>query len=253
MTIELLNQGDAGYSHDIPHLPWSQFYENAFVWNQGEHVGMIGPSGQGKTNLCLLILPKRDYVTVLATKPRDKTLDLYAKALHYKKIAKWNPKMKVDKYPRRILWPDASHLRQSKDIQRNAFLDALDHIYYDGGWCVVWEELWWIAQQLGMTQEAKTFLQQGRSMDISNVMATQRPAWVPLEVYDNSTHLFFWADNDETNLRRISSIGSFNSAAIRARITTLAKHEVLYVNTRDKVMYTTRPPLLVINEGREKG
>lgn len=246
MSVELLGQSDAGYSNDIPHLPWSEFYEDCFTWNQGEHVGMVGPSGQGKTNLALLVLPKRQYTTVLATKPRDKTLDLYSKAFGYKKLARWNPKLRVDKYPRRILWPDASDLRKSKVIQYDAFMYALDDIYYAGGWCVVWEELWWIAQQLGMTQEAKTFLQQGRSMDISNLMATQRPAWVPLEVYDNSTHLFFWADNDESNLRRISSIGSFNSNAIRARIATLVKHEVLYVNTRDKVMYTTRPRLLVI-------
>lgn len=250
MTSDVLAQSVAGYSNDIPAYSWSQFMES-FDWNQGEHIGMVGPTGEGKTNLSMLLLPQRDYVTVLATKPYDETLDLYAKAFHYKKLATWNPKLKVEKVPRRILWPDARDLKNGIPEQRRVFYAALSDIYQRGGWCVYWDELWWICTQLGMTNEAKIFLQQGRSVGLSNIMATQRPAWVPLEVYDMSTHLFFWADNDETNLRRISSIGSFNSAAIRARVATLRQYEVLYVNTRDKYMCTTLPPLLRIREGRK--
>lgn len=248
MTLDVLSQSMAGYPNDIPHLSWTQF-EETFQWNQGEHVGMIGPTGEGKTNLSLLILPRRDYVTVLATKPEDETLDLYAKAFHYKKLGEWNPKLKAEKYPRRLLWPNARDMKTMIARQQAVFSKAIDDIYAAGGWCVSVDEMWWVCQVLGLTQYVKIMLQQGRSIGISMLNATQRPAWVPLEVYDQSTHLFFWADNDERNLNRISSIGSFNSNAIRARIATLVKHEVLYVNTRAKYMCTFRPPLLVIRKG----
>jgi hypothetical protein len=249
MTVDVLSQSAAGFSNEIPHVSWAQF-EDMFQWNQGEHAGMVGPTGEGKTNLSLLILPRRDFITVFATKPEDETLDLYAKAFHYKKITEWNPKLNVRKYPHRLLWPSTRDMRTMIDRQRHVFEKALHDIYSAGSWCVYFDELWWICQILGLTQYVKILLQQGRSVGLSLLCATQRPAWVPLEVYDQSTHLFFWADNDERNLNRISSIGSFNSVAIRARIATLRPHEVLYINVRAKYMCTFLPPLLVMKGGK---
>lgn len=251
MTVDVLTTGSAGYSNDIPALSWLQFIES-FEWQQGEHIGMIGPTGNGKTNLTLLLLMQgyRDYVTVCATKPADKTLDLFGKAFHYKKLSEWNDKLSVAKYPKRLLWPNGSDIRTMKATQQRVFMDALADMYSAGGWCICVDEMWWWGKILGLEQEMKILLQQGRSNGLSFMGSTQRPAWVPLEVYDNSTHLFFWADNDETNLKRISSVGSFNSVAIRARIATLVEYEVLYVNTRKKSMCTFRPPLLVLKGGK---
>lgn len=251
MTVDVLTATAAGFSNEIPAVSWGQFIRS-FEWRQGEHIGMIGPTGNGKTNLELLLLMQgfRDYVAVFATKVSDPTLDLFGKAFDFKKLAAWNPKLKIEKYPKRLLWPKGRDLRSLKQHQRDVFLDALDDIYAAGGWCIVLDEMWWIGKILGLEQEMKIILQQGRSAGLSFMGATQRPAWVPLEVYDNSTHLFFWADNDETNLKRISSIGSFNSLAIRARIATLDEFEVLYVNTRKKTMCTFRPPLLVLKGGK---
>lgn len=225
----------------IPALGWDSFMDS-FVWNQGEHMAMVGPTGMGKTNLSMLLLPKREYTTIFATKPIDESLDIFEKAYGYKKLKEWNPKLSVEKYPRRILWPDATSLRLARMNQTRVFDPALSDIFGEGGWCVYFDELWWMSKILGFGEDAKIFLQQGRSLKLTFVCATQRPAWVPLEIYDQSTHLFFWSDNDRTNLNRISGIGSFDPDRIRACVSTLRKHEVLYVNTRDHVMYTLFPP-----------
>lgn len=232
----------------VESLSWEEFL-GRFQWNQGEHVGMIGPTGSGKTTLALHLLPMRNYVTILATKPRDPTLDKFGKALNFRRTEEWRPrhwlgfKRQLDprKYPRRMIWPNAKKL-DSIGVQRDAFQDALGHMYVDGGWCVYCDELWVMMKHLGLEKEIKTYLQQSRSLNISLVVATQRPAFIPLEVYDQSTHLFFWRDNDERNLKRISGIGWRSARLIQQAVSELALHDVLYIHTRDGTMIQTRPP-----------
>jgi hypothetical protein len=86
------------------------------------------------------------------------------------------------------------------------------------------------------------YLLQGRALGLSLVAATQRPKFVPLEVYDQSTHLFFWRDNDENNLRRLAEINANNSRLLKFIIPNLERYQVLYVNTRTGDMARTRAP-----------
>lgn len=223
-----------------PRVSWGEFRKQ-LEWTQGEHVGMIGPTGSGKTTLAEAILDLRKYVVVLATKPRDESLEEYAKSRKFKRVREW-VSMSPDLAPRRILWPDAKSL-YSAVVQRKEFQKALASIYGEGAWCVYIDELWFIIHHLKLEREVRTYLQQARSNMISLVVATQRPAFVPVEVYDQSTHLFFWRDNDERNLNRISGISWLAAGYVRALVATLERHEVLYVHTPTGRMLRTRVEL----------
>lgn len=234
---------------DIPFVPWEEFLLwFSGEWRQSEHVAMIGPTGQGKTTLATHILPIRKYRVVIGTKPADDNLDRFVNAFGYTKMEQW-PKGRKDnpaKTPRRLIWPRARALH-SDGYQREVILNALEQVYLQGGWCVYLDELWYISVALNLAKEVKTYLLQARSLNIALVAATQRPAWVPLEVYDQSTHLFFWGDTDEANVNRISGIGGLDTNLVRATIRNLDphRHEVLYMNTRQRVMYRTIPPNIV--------
>lgn len=217
-------------------------------WKQSEHVAMIGPTGQGKTNLAALLLPLRQYRTILGTKPEDENLDRFVSEFNYKRFETWPMGRKDDaeKSPRRLIWPAARSIKAG-EYQAAVLGHAMESIYLQGGWCVYIDELWVLCQLLGLTKYVKTYLLQARSLKISLMVATQRPAWVPLEVYDQSTHLFFWGDNDDTNLHRVSGIGSLDRRIIVDVIRDLdpTKHEVLYMNTRARTMFRTIPPEIV--------
>src|SRR3546814_3258353 len=70
--------------------------------------------------------------------------------------------------------------------QREEFHRAFGKIYKEGGWTVAIDEAWWFTNILGLGEDLKIFLLQGRAMGISLLAATQRPSKLPLEFYDQS-------------------------------------------------------------------
>ena len=234
-----------------PEIEWDDFLTYVFLWSQGQHVGMIGPTESGKSTLTYGILPIRQYVTMFATKPRDRVLDKFAELGGFVKLPDWPPKTRgpmkreitAQEMPRRILWPYAGEL-DSVAHQREVFKRAIADIYARGGWCVVWDEFWMQTQILKMEEESRILLQQARSNDISFVMGAQRPSRIPLELYDQSTHLFFWRDNDEVNLKRLGGVGWLAAGPIRAFIANLKEHQALYINCRKGWMYRVTAPEL---------
>ena len=242
-----------------PVVDWNDFINGVFKWRQGQHVGLIGPTESGKSTLTYGILPLRKYVTFFATKPKDSTLDQFAATAGFERIEVWPPKnkwtnrpVKPEKMPRRILWPDARVLGATSR-QRAVFGAAIDDIYRSGGWCVVWDEFWYMTNILELEKESRIFLQQARSNDISFVMGAQRPSRIPLEMFDQSTHLFFWRDNDESNLKRMSGIGWLSADLIRSLVARLEPHQVLYLNARTGAMYRTIAPLPPKSKPAKKG
>lgn len=233
-----------------PVVEWDDFINYIFDWQQDEHVGLIGPTGSGKSTVEFAILPMRKYVTFFATKPADRTLEAFAKKGKYTRIEEWPPKIKrglrarpatAEEMPKRILWPDATILH-SQEKQREVFQRAFSDIYAQGGWCVVWDEFWYMTHILDLENEARIFLQQARANRISFVMGSQRPSRIPLEVFDQSSHLFFWRDSDEINLKRMGGIGWLASGPIRAFVASLQPHQFLYVNTRKGWLYRSTAP-----------
>jgi energy-coupling factor transporter ATP-binding protein EcfA2 len=236
----------------IPFVKWEVFINNHFRWNPGEHIGLIGPTGAGKSSILLFLVDLHKYVVVVATKPRSRTL---AKLRHmnFRRMEKWDPKLDPDRYPRRLLWPNSKDVH-SEQRQRDEILTGLKSIFRDGGWTVAIDELWYLINILKLEKTVKIFLLQARELDISLLIASQRPAYIPLEVYDQSTHLFFWRDNDERNLSRISGISWQSAAGIRDTVANLDadNHHVLYINTRTGEMLKTSPPAPETIKGEEK-
>ena len=214
-------------------------WRREFSWRQGEHIGMIGPTGAGKTTLGLHLLEQRRYITAFVTKPRDPVMEaLTKKGSGFRKIIKWKS-YDPNIVPKRLLWPPAEDLYAERG-QVKEFQFALRNIYREGGWTVFVDETFYVSNVLGMDAEIRTFLTQARSLDITMMLLTQRPSRVPLEIYDQSTHLFFWQENDERNLKTLGGISWANSALVQDLIAHLDRHECLYVNTRRGVASMVR-------------
>jgi hypothetical protein len=246
-----------------PVLPWDDFRSYALDWRQDQHMGAVGPTDQGKTTLLYHLLDERKYVTYLSIKTHDKSLEAYADQGGYERIDEWPPMKRragmrarpytAQEMPRRLLWPDATEL-DSEINQATQFNKALHDIYAQGGWCTVLDDYWYMAHILKFERTTKKMLANARSNDIPLVIAAQRPSGNRLvELFDQTTHLFFFRDNDEPNLKRISGVGSLSSRAIQGFVSNLEPFQALYINTRRGWMYRTRCPELTLKTRRGHG
>jgi hypothetical protein len=62
--------------------------------------------------------------------------------------------------------------------------------------------------------ELELFWLQGRSQGNSLITATQRPRFIPLEAYDQASHLFLWRDNDTANIARVAEMAGVNRKTV---------------------------------------
>jgi len=124
--------------------------------------------------------------------------------------------------------------------QKVAIGNMLQSLYVTGGWTVYLDEVRYVTQYLKLAPAVELLWQQGRSLNLSIMAATQRPRHIPLSAYSQATHLFLWRDNDEENIRRLSGLGAADKVTVQFAVMNLAKHEVLYVNTRTGELYVTK-------------
>jgi energy-coupling factor transporter ATP-binding protein EcfA2 len=230
-----------------PRTSWPTFTGSVLKWIPGEHFGLIGPTGMGKTTMLMALLPLHKYVTVFATKPRDSSMDALIRR-GYKKYERWPLMADPKESPRRVIWPDATHMETMREIQKDVFSEAMARIYRIGNWTVAIDELWWFTNELGMGDYVKTYYLQARSLNISLIAGVQRPAWVPREMYTSCTHLMFWRTNDETDLKSLSGIGFKSSFLIREVVSNLDPYEALYINTRSGKMARVKVPKGLAND-----
>lgn len=232
---------DSGSVAVPPLVPFDVFLRG-MNWRQGEHVTLIGQTGSGKTTLALALLNLRRYVCLIATKPRDKTFSKLRQQ-GYAIAREWPVPYEV--WEKVVFWPEVNRMRHINS-QREAVADCMESIYETGGWCVYLDEVRYVSDPayLGLGTHVKLLLTQGRALDVSVVSGSQRPAWVPLECYSQATHLFFWRESDDANLKRVASIGGIRTKDLRELVPRLPRHECLYVNTVTGRMARTRVDLL---------
>lgn len=195
-------------------------------WKQGEHLSIIGPTGSGKTYLGLALLPIRKYITVFASKPRDDLLLAYGKKHKYEKIAQWPPSSMTERV---LLWPRYNG-PADRARQHIIFRNAVNDQFRAGAWCLFIDEVFYWTEILRLAEWLKAIWVQGRSIKLSLMAATQRPAAVPLLMYDQATHLFFFRFRDERDLKRIGGIGWLDRKDIQETVSRLEQYEFLYIH-----------------------
>lgn len=208
-------------------LPWFRKH-----WKQGEHVTMVAPTQQGKSTLAKAIMDIRKYVVVFVTKARDPLMPKL-EAEGFKRVEAFIGQPEI--YPRQLLVPSTGKRiapMTMKRKQREAFESAIWQIFDAGKWTVWLDEGRYITDTLKLQGDVEFLFLQGSALKISIVFLTQRPAKVPLEVYDQSTHLFFWRDNDESNRRRIGGLAGESGDILWREVAKLNQYEFIYLNTR---------------------
>lgn len=210
-------------------------------WRQWEHVGIIGPTGTGKTTVAHTLLDIREYVVVLAVKNRDDTLERFKHGPEYGHktyvvVKKWPPDYP---YHRIILWVKPKSIKDT-DAQAKSIYAALDAIYLDGGWCVYVDEAGYVVGTLGLGSALGVLLNQGRSSMISIVAVMTRPtsliAKVPKEALNQPRHKIIFKYDNRDEMKACAQIADIDMHSMQEYMESLSYHgekkfsDFLYIN-----------------------
>lgn len=220
---------------EVPFVPWAEF-QKRFDWQQGEHVSLVGATGSGKTHLGIRLLDRRKWVCAFGTKPNDETLDELLTRREWIEIKKWPPPALRRKV---VLWPEFIRQRDVAN-QQAVFAHAIDEMFAAGSWCLYMDEAYYLSRTLGLERAMKLCWTMGRSLKLSIVAGTQRPAWVPLEMWSQASHLFMFRAADRRDLERVAEIGPSVYDAIREVAPKLPRYEFLYHSTRTGELLRSR-------------
>lgn len=218
-------------------------------WQPGQHVGVISPTGKGKTTLVvegLMPFWREANVVLIDLKGDDPSLNKFGftvKALPGR-LERWSQEARHRKRPPwyRLLVPGilsgVSHLKQ-----RSLIIQALSAAHQESrkmakkglaGWVVVADETMALVD-LRLDPYLRDLWQRGRSRRMTFIALTQEPRWVPRSFYSQPTHLYIGKILDEDDQKRLGEIAG-DSKLIRQVVKGLGKHEFLYIGQGGDIM-----------------
>lgn len=227
-------------------VPWPDFKKRIIDrMTIGEHVGMIGPTGRGKSTLAFHIIRSRPYVVVLDAKGGDSTLE----ASGFQVVNQWPIPEENDRIrrglPIRVLLRPVSHGRSRLAEANELFASCIERCLRQTHWTIYIDELRLTSEgrTIDLAPEIEVGYMTGRGRHVSFISASQAPRWVPIASHEQSVHQFHWRLHDRYAWKRQAEISGIGTERFEALTEGLKPHEVLYVKPPDTAI-VTKPPAL---------
>ena len=222
------------------------------VWEQGEHVALIGPTGEGKTTVAAQLMMMRKYVLALDPKGGDSTLAKLETSHGFRRITSWPPPREVrdeieeGKPAQLIVGKKASSLKDF-DRLKGVFEDTLRGAFSDKGWTVYVDELQLAADRrmMNLMGLIELMLVSSRDRLVSMVNSYQRPANVPKTASNQATWLIVFHTRDRDTVDQLAHMMGRPKDEVRGIVGSLEKHCIAVVNRspRMPVLVTMPDPL----------
>ena len=213
-------------------LPWF-----ADVWEPGQHVAVIAPTGAGKSNFVGQILQAtRRYVMVLDAKGGDSTVENYG----FTRLPKWPGKKAMAKTvsvndgegtPSRFVIGSSARTKAEKLQLVETMRNAIDDAYEMGGWTVYADKLAILTdpRHFNLRQQVDEMLIAARDRGLSFVGSFQGPAWVTPQASRQATWVAVSYTRDREVVDRLAEIMGRPKAEIRGALNGLERFSWLIV------------------------
>ena len=216
----------------IEALAWPDFLEwFADAWQPGEHVGIIAPTGAGKSTFAKGILDLRRYVIVLDAKGGDGTLESYRYPRlktwpGNKQMAKMVMKNDDDNKPSRYILGNKTMVIDDKMKLIQTLRHGLLGIWEMGGFTAYADELMILTdpRQFNLRTEVDSMLIAARDKGVSFVGSYQAPSWVSPMMGKQATWVAVSYTRDTDVVNRLAEILGRPKEEIRGAIAGLEEY-----------------------------
>lgn len=214
-------------------MPWREL-RPWFIqqWDQGQHIAIIGPSGQGKTTVAIDLLEARaderdGHVLILANKRRDPLLT----KLGWPIVPDWDSVHYEHRVRRRVvIWPPYGRASSSAARNRKVFVEALDEVIEEGAWTVYLDEVTYFTETLNLRKLLDEYWNTARSSAVTVIGSSQGATWIPKAMTTNQSWVFCFKSRDEEVRKRVGEVAG-DRRAYAPILGNLGQHEFLLVNT----------------------
>jgi hypothetical protein len=217
-------------------VPWDMFLAwFKDEWKPGQHIALVGPTGEGKTTFAVGILQNRKWVLALDPKGEDDTLQ----ASGFLRIVDWPPPNEIrdgiaEGKPARLIV--GGSLRTDRDQARLISLmqACVKGVRAEGGWTVYADEFQLLADRrmYGLGTEVEKMLIAARSRGTSVVCSFQAPAWVPKAATRQATFCVLWPTRDVDMVKTVAESMGRTWQHVVAAVKELPPFHVLVIPKR---------------------
>lgn len=225
-------------------VPWSAF-KGYFAdnWTPGQHMALIGPTGEGKSTFAVGILGLRRYVIALDPKGGDDTLA----ASGFQRVPAWPPSGRIRQ---NIAEGRGARLilgERGADFETLAgeFGKALDAVLKEGGWTVYIDEFQVLSDRrmMNVGVKAEKLLISARFKKVSVVTAYQAPSWVPTASTRQARWIVMWPTRDDDCIKAVAQKAGRDKTQMMHIVKNLPPFHALVIPPRASVpmIITTAP------------
>lgn len=221
------------------------------VWEQGQHMTLVGATGRGKSTFATQVLQLRSYVVAFDAKGGDRTLAAAVRRGMYEKVGDWpvkNEQRRIEKgEPIRVV---LSPPRQSADDLprvREVYRRVLSDVFERGGWAVYADELTIMASRkmMALEKELTTLLIAARDKGVSVVTLMQQGEGTDFKTaLRQYSVLVVWPTRNREVIASLAEIAGLPRDLMETILRRLPKHSVLVVHTGWDEIIITQAPML---------
>jgi hypothetical protein len=209
----------------------SDFVNETWAYEPGQHVLTIAPTGGGKTFFMWQLLreamaqnPGLSVVSYMP-KPQDPTTVSYARELNLRETPTWPPRKKLlePKPAGHVLWPPHPRgvtTEERREVVGSVLKKGLESQYWAGNSISFVDDAHAAAAQFDLNPLVEEILTNGRAGGAGMWLATQKPSGTRVSgglttfAYNSASKMFMGLDYDQRNLDRLSEIGGVDPKQI---------------------------------------
>jgi hypothetical protein len=192
-------------------------------WQPGEHMCLIGPTGDGKTTHALGVLGLRKWVLALDPKGEDETLSASGyvrvrslpatgwRALSHARTADQQAWRDVHKridagQPARVLVGGGARTEQEDTALQDLMRSSITYCRHAGGWCLYVDEFELLSsvRMFGLGPAIERMLITARRDKTSVVTSYQAQAWVSRHAIRQARRAVIWPTGDRDMITEVS-------------------------------------------------